>query len=80
MARRAVSVDEIAKLARELPPVDRARLIERVTAEFERDAGLGHGPKRSLLGLWSDLGTAPSALDIDTARGEAWQSFPRDLT
>lgn len=78
MPRRPASVEEIAKLARELTPVERARLIERVIAELERDASLS-GPKRSLRGLWSDLGPAPSAEEIDAARREAWQDFPRDL-
>jgi hypothetical protein len=79
VARRSVSADEIAKFVRELSPVDRARLIERMTAEFERDSRQGSGSSRSLLGLWSDLGAAPSDLDMQSARGEAWQSFPRDL-
>ncbi len=34
--------------------------------------------RRSLLGLWADLGPAPSAEDIDEARREAWANFPRD--
>jgi hypothetical protein len=33
-------------------------------------------PKRSLLGLWADLGPAPSVEDIDEARREMWGNFP----
>jgi hypothetical protein len=78
MAQRSDDVDKIAKLARALRPSDRARLIERVTADLERDAGLT-GPRQSLRGLWADLGPEPSAEEIDAARCEAWQNFPHDL-
>jgi hypothetical protein len=32
-------------------------------------------PNRSLYGLWADLGSAPSAEEIDQARREAWANF-----
>jgi hypothetical protein len=33
---------------------------------------------RALFGLCADLGTAPSAEEIDDARREMWSAFPRD--
>jgi hypothetical protein len=75
----AVTLEEVLKLARQLSPVDKVRLIERVAPEVERDlAAAREGRTRSLLGLLNDLGPAPSAEEIDTSRREAWASFPRD--
>lgn len=34
--------------------------------------------RRSLYGLWADLGSAPSADEIYQARREAWAGFPRE--
>jgi hypothetical protein len=77
-ARDAVTLDEVLELARRLSPVDKVRLIERVAPEVERDLTAGReGRNRSLLGLLKDLGPAPSAEEIDAARTEAWDTFPR---
>jgi len=75
----AVTLEQVLKLAKQLSPEDKVRLIERVAPEVERDlaAPLGGGT-RSLLGLLKALGPAPSAEEIDAARREAWASFPRD--
>ena len=35
-------------------------------------------PRRSLKGLWADLGTTITAEDIDEARREMWGNFPRE--
>lgn len=45
-----------------------------------RPAGLPapSAPSRPLIGLCADLGSAPSAAEIDQARREMWASFPRD--
>lgn len=74
-----VTLEEVLKLAKQLSPVDKLRLIERVAPEVEHDlvAGPDRG-SRSLLGLLKDLGPAPSAEEIDAARRQAWASFPRD--
>lgn len=75
----AVTLEDVLKLAQQLSPVDKVRLIERVAPEIARDLS----PRRedgncSLLGLLKDLGPAPSAEEIDAVRREAWSSFPRD--
>jgi hypothetical protein len=38
------------------------------------------GPRRSLAGLWADLGVNVSEDDISQARQEMWGNFPRDVS
>lgn len=40
----------------------------------------GHKPRRSLLGLWADLGFEVTEEDIAQARREMWGNFPRDIS
>ncbi len=77
--RKAATLEQVVSLARQLPPVEKIRLIERMVPEIERDM-LGQRPPRrkSLLGLCADLGPAPSAEDIDEIRHEMWADFPRE--
>jgi hypothetical protein len=59
--------------------VDKVRLIKRVAPEIERELMTDQPmPRKSLWGLCADLGTAPSAEEIDQARQEEWGSFPKD--
>ena len=37
-------------------------------------------PRRSLAGLWADLGVNVSDEDISQARQEMWGNFPRDVS
>jgi hypothetical protein len=77
--RGEVTLDEVFRLARQLSPIDKVRLIERVAPELEHDLVRGSGDRQlSLLGLLRDLGPAPTAREIDEARQEAWSMFPRD--
>lgn len=78
MSDPSLIIDELAQRARQLPPAERALLIERVIAELDQDAGITSLP-RPLLGLWAAYGTAPSFDDIEDARRELWGAFPRDL-
>ena len=77
--RKAATLEQVVSLARQLPPVEKIRLIERMVPEIERDM-LGQRPPRrkSLLGLCADLGPAPSAEDIVEIRHEMWADFPRE--
>jgi hypothetical protein len=76
---KAATLEQVVSLARQLPPVEKIRLIERMVPEIERDM-LGQRPlkRKSLLGLCADLGPAPSAEDIDEIRHEMWAGFPRE--
>ena len=77
--KKAATLEQVVSLARQLPPVEKIRLIERMVPEIERDM-LGQRPpkRRSLLGLCADLGPAPSAEDIEEVRREMWADFPRE--
>jgi hypothetical protein len=73
------TLEDVLKLVEQLSPEDKRRLVERVTTEVESvPSAEPRTPKRSLLGIVSDLGPAPSAEDIDEARREAWKNFPRE--
>lgn len=75
----SVTLDEVLNLARQLSPVDKVRLIERVAPEVERDLATARDSRtRSLLGILKDLGPAPSLEEINATRHEAWASFPPD--
>jgi len=71
-----VTLEQVISLARQLPPLEKVRLIERIAPEIERDMRQQR-PLKSLLGLCADLGPAPSAEDIDEIRFEMWAGFPR---
>jgi hypothetical protein len=76
---KVVSLEEALDLVKQLSPVDKARLIERMALDIE-DALMPapSTPRQSLWGLCADLGPAPSAEDIDQARREEWVDFPRE--
>lgn len=79
MSERTTTLEEVAPLALRLSPVDKARLIERIASDLQRDVTRSRpAPRRSLYGILADLGPAPSAEEIDEARREAWANFPRD--
>jgi hypothetical protein len=76
---KVVTLEEVLDLAKQLSPVDKVRLIQRVAPEIEREFMLAkRPPRKSLLGLCADLGPAPSAEEIDEARREEWANFPRE--
>jgi hypothetical protein len=76
---KAATLEQVVSLARQLPPVEKIRLIERMVPEIERDMLSQRLPRRkSLLGLCADLGPAPSAEDIVEIRREMWADFPRE--
>jgi hypothetical protein len=81
MNNDTVLLDQATSLALRLSPVDKVRLIERLAPYLERDLIASTQPQpgaRSLYGLCADLGSAPSAEEIDEARREAWANFPRE--
>ncbi len=78
-----VTLEQVLLLAQQLRPVDQARLVVRLVPKVElflnqvegRDASEFRQPLRGLL---SDLGTAPSAEDIDAVQREMWAAFGRE--
>ena len=78
MDRKIMDLAEVVEIAKQLPLLDKVRLIVLLAPLIERDLlSAQPGPRRSLLGLCSDLGPAPSAEDIDEARRQEWAGFPR---
>jgi hypothetical protein len=76
---RIVTLEEVLDLVKQLSALDKARLIERIVPDIERELMVTRpAPRKSLWGLCADLGPAPSAEEIDQARREEWANFPRE--
>jgi hypothetical protein len=72
-----VTLEEALVVVRQLSPVDKARLIERIVPDIERELKAANpGPRRSLRGLWQSLDITED--DIEAARREMWGGFPRE--
>ncbi len=71
-----VTLEEALNLAKQLSPVDKARLIERVALDMEGELRATRPtPRKSLRGLWRGLDITQE--DIAEARREMWDNFPR---
>ncbi|MEH2077349.1 MAG: hypothetical protein V7K57_23625 [Nostoc sp.] len=59
--------------------MDKVRLIEQITPDIERELTDKSSIvlRKSLWGLYADLGKAPSTEEIYAVRSEEWASFPR---
>lgn len=68
---------DVLKILRQLPPHEQLRVISLALPEIEKSLGNKVYPRKSLRGLWKDLGPSLSADVIDNARHEMWQNFPR---
>jgi hypothetical protein len=76
---KVVTLEEALGVVKRLSPLDKARLIERIVPDIERELATAQSaPRKSLWGLCADLGPAPSAEEIDQARQEEWANFPRE--
>ena len=75
-----MSVEQIEQTVleklRALPPEKQQEVLDFV--EFLEHKSLPKQPRRSLMGLCSDLGIHISEEDIDEARKEMWGNFPRE--
>jgi hypothetical protein len=70
------SLDVVVALARRLSPRDKVGLIELLATSIERNLqAVEAGPRRSLFGLCSDLGPAPSAEEIDEVKRQEWRDL-----
>jgi hypothetical protein len=73
---RGVSLEEALDLVKQLSPLDKARLIERIVPDIERDLKAAQPtPRKSLRGLWRGLDITEE--EIAEARREMWSNFPR---
>ena len=73
---RGVTLEEALDLVKQLSPVDKARLIERIVPDIERELKAARPtPRKSLRGLWRGLDITEE--EIAEARREMWSNFPR---
>lgn len=61
---------------RALPPDKQQEVLDFV--EFLEQKNGAKPPRRSLKGLWADLGVEITEEDIAEARREMWGNFPRE--
>ncbi len=74
---KSVALNEIIELTKQLPLLDKVRLIEVLAPQIERELSAAHPAERPLLrGLWKGHDTTEE--DIAEAREEMWGSFPRE--
>lgn len=72
-----MSIEEaILEKLRELPPDKQREVLD--FAEFLKSRILPKRPRRSMKGLWADLGFSVSEKDIADVRREMWKNFARD--
>jgi len=58
-------------------PVEKQKEVLDFVESLEKKTGPSPQRRRSLKGLWSDLGAEVSPEDIAEARREMWGGFPR---
>jgi len=75
-----VSLEQAIRLAKQLTPLEKVRLIEQIIPDLAaplETVSRKPRPLRSAYGVCADLGTAPSAEEIDELRRELFSGFPR---
>lgn len=73
MTTSTITFNQVLLLAQELPPIEQARLVARLAPQVEHViASVMSSAPISLRGLFADLGTAPSAQEMETVRREMW--------
>ncbi len=60
-----------------LPPEKQQEVLDFVDFLVQRSTAAGPKPT-AFYGLWADLGIDLSTNDLDAARRELWNSFPRE--
>ncbi|MBW4621007.1 MAG: hypothetical protein KME17_16815 [Cyanosarcina radialis HA8281-LM2] len=74
-----MTLEEAFNLVQQLSLIDKVRLIERLAPKIEQElVAASSTAGRSLWGLCADLGTAPSAEEIDGIRQQEWATFPQE--
>lgn len=68
---------QVLEKLRELPP-EKQKEVLKFVAFLQEKEGVRQ-PRRSLLGLWSDLNVHITEEDIVEARREMWGNFPRNI-
>jgi Protein of unknown function (DUF2281) len=69
--------EQVLEKLRDLPPEKQKEVLDFV--DFLKEKNGASEPRRSLLGLWADLGFHVTEQDLAEARREMWSNFPRDI-
>ena len=73
----SVTLNQVLELTKNLPTLDKIRLIEKVAPQIERELKSEQSaPRQSLRGLWRGIDI--SAEGISQMRKEMWKNFPRE--
>ena len=75
-----IALEQVKRLIEQLSPSEKSQLLKWLNSsqESEQPGSTSNPPRRSLRGLWADLGPGPSDEDIEEVRREMWRNFPRD--
>lgn len=68
---------QVLEKLRGLPAEKKEEVLRFV--ESLQEESTGKSPRRSLSGLWKDMGFHVTDEDIAEARREMWGNFPRDI-
>jgi hypothetical protein len=74
------TLEEVMRLAKRLSPLEKIRLIEHIIPDLESEISKAKQERqtvRSVYGIMSHMGPAPTEEDIDEARREMMSGFPR---
>ena len=73
-----MTFEQIVALAKQLSPVEKLQLMEKVLPDLETFVQGKQPPNPpSRYGCLADLGPAPSEKDIEEVRRDMFQNFPR---
>ena len=78
MPDKTPTLDDLIEYAKQLSAFDKLRLVEKLIPDVKATIAQGPpAPLKSPHGALADLGTAPSAEDIEQTRREMFQDFPK---
>jgi hypothetical protein len=84
MKSESVTLQQALSIANRLSPLEKVQLIEQIIPDVEASlaenapVSAPRPPLRSVYGLCASLGEAPTAAEIDEARQEFLNHFPRE--
>jgi hypothetical protein len=83
MTNPQATANLVIDLLRQLPAIERLKVISTVLPEAEHELEEQFAPqtvskRESLRGLWKHFNIDLSAEDIDEVRKEVWKNFPRE--
>ena len=66
----------VVEKLRTLPPEEQKEVLDFV--DFLHQKRIVKGPRRSVKGIWADLGVDITEDDVAEVRREMWTNFPRE--